>query len=311
MKSKMFAASLASLALILAVCIFAYRQASNSSAKLASSAKVVVSEEDLPEGIRTVVGGIEGKQYSYSEYGASYMELSNRIKGIVDVETKQAVALAYAKRFLAFRLENDTVEKVKVIASEYTRYVLDVDKILRDANVDGRIRSDFLFSALGRYREYCCRPIPDEGLINDFSEWNDWANAIYGARWDLLDNLKKFEHDFNWIFRGLDDTIKGDSMRRIVDFHVATVKEVERMDAYQRKHKRRPPKMLCSYPVNYERTRNISSVIYIGDNEIDIKKWESGEKEKIIADILLKSKKAKGTTQLTTEDVEIKVDGID
>ena len=116
--------------------------------------------------------------------------------------------------------------------------------------------------------------------------------------------------------RNINDRYNVEVLRRFVDFYIGAVAMVKERDEYQKKHIRPLPKdRLCwSIDLRYLHERReceMPSVISFGRHKINLVKWKSGEKEKIIADILSKSKTAKGTTQLRTEDVEVKVDGID
>ena len=313
MKAKTSLTTLVAFMLLLSAVLFFCRQEKYNPGKPTPHVDMKECVDDLPEEIRAALNDFEAKMYSCSEYGPVYVGLLNGIKEINDTEKRRLVARICASLFLEFKLENDTVVKTRIIADRYARYILDFDRILRETNISDEFRIDFLFDALAVYREYCCKPIPNEEMIKDFREWNDWANAIYRARCDLLSNLKQIEHDmFGRCLHGIDVGKEGEVIWRLVDFHIATVRDVKEQDAFQRKHKRRPPKLLVSYPADYERlSRNLSPVIRIGDNEIDTRKWEAGGKEEIIADILAKEKKTKESPQRRPDEVEVQVDGLD
>lgn len=303
--------------LLIAMGMFIWRVRMHRNEATSASSICLTGEAWAPPAVVSdLLDTISSNGLPSREYSTKYSELLGIVSEITDPEEKASVARECARRFLTFRLDGRTQDEVLFLIGNYERYISDFDAILQRSGVSVVERTDFFFAALAVLREYCCRPIPDEGNITDWDVWRRWSGTTYEARSLLLEELVIMGR---WPLFGLVEAL-GDRERqavvvRFVEFYKDSIKEVEKMDAYQRKRLRPRPhsRMISSGSTSYRIPPRVRTpmTIYIGDNEIDIKKWESGEKEKIIADILSKNKKVKGTPKLTTEDVEIKVDGID
>lgn len=272
--------------------------------------------DELPENIKAEFDSIEERLGRHPERFVFYV-IRKMAASMDEGDRRKSIARACARRFLSFKLKNDSTENMRDIVDYYVEYIYSIDDILRDAKVSDEERIEFFFSALATYRNYSCRPVPNEEQIKDFYEWNNWVVFVHAERGEMLCHLQNaMRLIYDKGLRNINDRYNVEVLRRFVDFYIGAVAMVKERDEYQKKHIRPLPKdRLCwSIDLRYLHERReceMPSVISFGRHKINLVKWKSGEKEKIIADILSKSKTAKGTTQLRTEDVEVKVDGID
>lgn len=273
-------------------------------------------DDELPEDIRAEFDAIEERLGRHPERFVFHV-IRKMAASMDEGDRRKTVARACARRFLSLKLKNDSIENIRDIVDYYIAYIYSIDDILRDAKVGDEERIDFFFSALATYRDYSCRSVPNEVQIKDFYAWNNWAVFVYAERGEMLYHLQNaMRLIYDKGLRNINTRYNGEVLQRFVDFYIGAVAMVKEKDEYQKQHIRPLPKdRLCwSIDMRYLQERReceMPSVMSFGQHKIDLVKWVSGGREKIIADILEKDKKTKGTTPLRTGDVKIKVDGID
>lgn len=237
---------------------------------------------NLPLPVRDAFDVMAGAEMFSTKQTSAYNKLRKEINLLAGGENKRLSAKMCARLFLGFNWDVSTQEKLKTFSNEYVNFANGMDVILCEAGVDGVDRVEFFMSSLLIFRKICCGPIPNEDAIEDFEVWDNWAGSVYSARGTLIRELTKVEKQlFRLYLTGLIDKDEKYAVRRIVDFHVETIREVKRMDAYQRSHKRSSPNsggIVSSRLVKYSGSvRDFPDVIQIGTNEIDIAKWVNKE----------------------------------